>query len=578
MPFEPVRTETPDPRPDSARIDLPLVSLNRPGVEREEMEVDVLIVGGGPAGLACALRLGQIMEETGAGLSVLLLEKAASFGGHQVSGGVMDPSALHELLPDADLGAIPASTPVTNDAFWYMTEKRKLSAPIVPPMFVNKGKRIVSLSRVCAWMAERLESAGHVDVFAGFAADHLLYEGDRVVGVQTRDQGIGKDGEPKANYEPGYDLKARVTVLCDGVRGNLTKEVVRRLGLENRNPQTYETGVKEIWRIDPSKHLEGHVVHTVGWPLAADEFGGGWIYHMPDSMVSIGHVGGLDAADPFFDPHRKFQAWKTHPAVRDLLEGAELVEYGAKAIPIGGWYAMPKLAVDGAVLCGDAGGLLNSQKLKGIHLAMKSGMLAAETIVDSLAEDDTSAAALGGYETAVRESYVGESLKKVRNVHQAMAMGGRWVGMLRVGMQWLLGGRDWADDLPSETDPEGYDTVAEHYGASDAQAPEPGSGFDGELTFDKLTDVYHSNTAHDEDQPSHLVVIDTEICRTRCTEEYGNPCVQFCPAHVYEWELDDLKLNPSNCVHCKTCDIRDPYGVIWWVPPEGGGGPRHTYA
>ncbi|MBW3660559.1 MAG: electron transfer flavoprotein-ubiquinone oxidoreductase [Gemmatimonadetes bacterium] len=576
MPFEPETTESPDPRPGSARIELPLVTLNRSDVERETMEIDVLIVGGGPAGLACAIRLGGIMQERDEPLSVLLLEKAASFGAHQVSGGVMDMTALEELLPDADPATIPVSTPVTKDGFWYLTESRKLAAPIVPPPFRNEGKRIVSLSRVAAWMSERLEAAGNVDIFAGFAADHLLYDGPRVVGVQTRDQGIDKNGEKKPNYEPGYDLRARVTVICDGVRGNLTKEIVRRLGLEGRNPQSYETGVKEIWRIDPAKHREGTVIHTVGWPLAADEFGGGWIYHLPDSMVSVGHVGGLDAADPLFDPHRKFQRWKTHPVVRELLVGGEMVEYGAKAIPVGGWYAVPTLAVDGAVLCGDSAGLLDSARLKGIHLAMKSGMLAAETVADALAKDDTSAEALRPYDAAVRDSYVGDQLLRVRNVHQAMTLGGRWVGMVRAGMQWLLGGRDWADGLPSEPDPAGYRTLVERYGTT--SPPEPDArDFDGTLTFDKLTDVYHSGAAHDEDQPSHLVVLDTDICRTRCTEEYGNPCVEFCPAHVYEWELDDLKLNPSNCVHCKTCDIRDPYGIIFWVPPEGGGGPRHTY-
>ena len=575
MIFEPRTTRDPDPRPAAARIQLPLVTLNLPDVERETMEVDVLIVGGGPAGLGCAIRLAQLVRETRQELSVLLLEKAGSFGAHQVSGGVMDPRALRELRPDADLDTIPASTPVTCDGFWYLTDKRVIKAPLIPPPFVNKGKRIVSLSRVCGWMAEKLEEIGGVDIFAGFAADHLLYEGDRVVGVQTRDQGVDKRGEPKANYEPGYDLRAKVTVVADGVRGNLTKELVARLGLDGKNPQVYATGVKEIWRVPAERHEQGLVVHTLGWPLSSHEFGGGWIYHLPDRLVSIGLVGGLDAADPFFDPHRKFQEFKSHPALRRLLEGGELVEYGAKAIPEGGWYSMPRLAVDGAVIAGDAGGLLNSMKLKGIHLATKSGMLAAETAFAAVGEGDTSAARLGAYERAVRESYVGEDLRGVRNVHQVMARN-RWTGMFRAGLQWMLGGRDWQDDLPAEPDPAGYATLEGWYGRRDAPRPDPRS-FDGKLTFDKLTDVYHSGAAHAEDQPSHLVVLDTNVCRTRCREEYGNPCVQFCPAHVYEWVDGDLKLNPSNCVHCKTCDIRDPYGVIFWVAPEGGGGPRQTY-
>ena len=569
------RTANPDPRPAAARIELPLVTLNLPEVERETMEVDVLIVGGGPAGLACAIRIAQLAAERGETPSVLLLEKAHAFGAHQVSGGVMDPRALIELLPDADIGAIPVSTQATKDGFWYLTKGRTLKAPIVPPMFVNKGKRIVSLSQVCRWMAERLEALGGVDIFAGFGADHLLYEGNRVVGVQTRDQGVDKGGKPKPNYEAGYDIRAKVTIIGDGVRGNLTKELVKRLSLEGPNPQVYATGVKEIWRVSEETHAEGTVIHTVGWPLDASQFGGGWIYHLPDRLVSVGHVVGLDAADPLLDPHRKFQEFKTHPAVRAVLEGGELVEYGAKAIPEGGWYSIPRLTVDGALLVGDAGGLLNGQKLKGIHLAMKSGMLAAEAALDALAKDDVSAETLAPYESAVRSSYIGEELRKTRNVHQVMAHG-RWIGMARVGIQWLTGGRDWADALPGKADYEGYETLEEFYGAQDPPRPDP-RGYDGKLTFDKLTDVYNSGAAHAEDQPSHLVVLDTNICRDRCTAEYGNPCVEFCPANVYEWVDGDLKLNPSNCVHCKTCDIRDPYEIIFWVPPEGGGGPRQTY-
>ena len=556
-------------------------SLQAKGVERERMEVDVVIVGGGVAGLAAALRLTQIAEAEGAESgrpSVLLLEKSAEFGAHAVSGAVMDPSGLRALLPDLPESEwrIPYATRVRRDEVRYFSAARTIKAPVVPPFLHNEGNWIVSLSRLCAWLAERVEAAGGVDLFTGFPAASLLLEGERITGVQTRDQGIGRDGTPKANFQPGYDLKARVTLLAEGARGTLSHHLIQRFVLDDgKNPQTYATGVKEIWRVRPEKHDEGLVIHNLGYPLESSKYGGGWIYHMAEGLVSLGYVVGLGHADPFIDPHRVFQRYKRHPFVSDLLEGAELVEYGAKAIPEGGFWSLPRMALDGALIIGDSAGFLNSQRLKGIHLAIQSGIAAAETAHAALRADDTSAARLQEFEARIYDGPVGKELYGVRNFHQANSRG-VLRGAIGTALQLVTRGRGLRHRLEEEADWLRYRTVRETYGTDAPSGAQTGHDvpLDGRLTFDKVTDVFHSGASHDEDQPSHLLVADLDICHGRCAREYGNPCRFFCPANVYEIVEGRLKLNPSNCVHCKTCDIRDPYQIITWVSPEGGGGPR----
>jgi electron-transferring-flavoprotein dehydrogenase len=552
-------------------------ALQVDGVERERMDVDVAIVGGGAAGLATALRLAQLVEADAGGgeaPSIVLLEKAAEFGAHAVSGAVMDPAGLRALLPDLPESEwdVPYATRVKRDEIRYFTARAALKSPVVPPFLDNHGKWIVSLSRLCAWLAGKVEATGRVDLFTGFPAARLLTDGERVVGVQTRDQGIARDGELKPNFQPGYDLRARVTVLAEGVRGTLTEALIQRFALDDgRNPQVYATGVKEIWRVRPQVHEEGLVIHNLGHPLAASQYGGGWIYHMAEGLVSVGYVVGLGDEDPGLDPHRVFQAYKRHPFVARLLEGGELVEYGAKAIPEGGFWSLPRLALDGAVIVGDAAGFLNSQRLKGIHLAIQGGIAAAETVWAALREGDASAHRLLEYEARIYDGPVGRELYRVRNFHQANARG-VVRGALATGLQLVTGGRGLRHRLEEESDWRRMRPLrAPLAGSRPGAAP---VAPDGRLTFDKVTDVFHSGAAHDEDQPPHLLVADLDICHGRCAEEYGNPCQSFCPANVYEIVGGRLKLNPSNCVHCKTCDIRDPYQIITWVAPEGGGGPR----
>jgi electron-transferring-flavoprotein dehydrogenase len=549
---------------------------------RETLEVDVLIVGGGPAGMSAALRLAQLQKaKGGAPLAIAVLEKAREAGAHMLSGAVLDPSSLVQLVPDFKEKGAPLAAEVHHDRVYFLTRKSKVPFPLTPPPMRNHGNYIISLNRFVKWLASLVEAEG-IDFFAGFSATEPLYENGAVAGVRTGDRGIGKHGERKSNFEAGVDIRARVTILADGVRGNVTKAVVRRLALdEGRLPQLYAIGIKELWELPKDRLAAGTVIHTMGYPLRMEEFGGGFIYAMPDGLASVGFVSGLDYRDPMFDPHVTFQHFKRHPLVASLLEGAQMVRYGAKALPEGGWHTIPRVYADGLLIAGDAGGFVNSMRLKGIHLAMRTGMLAAETAFDAVRANDTSAARLKAYADAIDGSPVKRELYAVRNVHQSFGRG-LLAGVAYSGLSLVTGGWWVRDPMPSHAGYERLATLADYYkdGRPDPDATVNPARIDRKLTFDRLTNVHHSGTRHAEDQPSHLLVHDTDICRTRCREEYGNPCTRFCPAKVYEMvDADDgskrLQINPSNCVHCKTCDIMDPYQVIDWVPPEGGGGPQY---
>ncbi|HUD71345.1 MAG TPA: electron transfer flavoprotein-ubiquinone oxidoreductase [Dongiaceae bacterium] len=560
--------------------------------QREELEVDVLFVGGGPAGLAGAIRLRQLLaahNETAkaAGkppleLSIALIDKGREIGSHALSGAVIDPRGLAELIPDFLAAGCPLEAPVADDAVWFLTKKHRFALPIVPPPLRNHGNYVASLGKVVRWLATRAEAAG-VDLFPGFAAAEPLLDGERLLGVRTGDRGIAKSGQHKANYEPGIDIKAKVTVLCEGPRGTLTKVLVSRLGLDrDRQPQVYAIGIKEIWECPKGRISPGRVIHTLGWPLDQATFGGGFIYHMAGDLLDIGLCVGLDYRNPEIDPFRAFQTFKTHPRIAALLDGARLVAYGAKAIPEGGWYAMPRPYVSGGLIAGDAASMLNPMRLKGIHTAIKSGMLAAETTFEALVAGDTTAAFLSRYEERFRASWAGEELRRVRNFHAGFDHG-LIPGLVNSALQMATGGRGLVDPMRSVAGHTRMRKLRDWGGAAAAAAAAGGDGFrpDGRLTFDRLTDVFHSGTKHDEDQPAHLKVADTSICATRCVEEFGNPCERFCPAAVYEMVPREgggkaLRINASNCVHCKTCDIMDPYQIITWVPPEGGGGPEYV--
>jgi electron-transferring-flavoprotein dehydrogenase len=551
-------------------------------VERETLDVDVLIVGGGPAGMSAALRLAQLQKANGGQpLAVAVLEKAREAGAHMLSGAVLDPSALRQLVPDYQAKGAPLASEVHHDDVYFLTRSAKLRFPVTPPPLSNHGNYIVSLNRFVKWLAGLVEAEG-VDVFTGFPAAEVLYEGERVAGVRTGDRGIGRLGEKKPNFEPGVDVRARVTILADGVRGNLTKAVVRRLALnEGRLPQLYALGIKELWEVPKDRMAPGSVLHTMGYPLRLEEFGGGFIYSMPDGVLSVGFVAGLDYRDPMFDPHVRFQHFKRHPLVASLLGGGQMIRYGAKALPEGGWHTIPRLYSDSLLIAGDAGGFVNSMRLKGIHLAMRTGMFAAETAFAALAAGDTSAAKLAKYAELIDASEVRRELYPVRNVHQSFGHG-LLAGLAYSGLSLVTGGWWHRDPMPAHAGYERMATMGEYYrdGRPDPDSTVNPAKIDRQLTFDRLTNVHFSGTRHAEDQPSHLIVHDTDICRTRCREEYGNPCTRFCPANVYEMvDAGDgtkrLQINPSNCVHCKTCDIMDPYQVIDWVPPEGGGGPQY---
>ena len=551
-------------------------SLNLADVEREELPVDVCIVGAGPAGLACAIHLSRLLKDAGGEeRTILVLDKAEEVGHHTLSGAVMDPKGIAELFPDWKERGFPVCSNVQDDWAEMLRAgggSTKLKGILCPPPLRNHGNSIVSLNEVVQWMASQAEELG-VELYAGFpvAETRFAEDGDRVIGVQTRDSGLAKDGAKKPTFEPGMDVTADVTVFAEGVRGNLAKNLFRRLDvMDGRNPQTYGTGIKETWEVTPEigKEMFGKVMHTGGYPLDRKSYGGSWVYGIAEDKLSIGFVVGLDHPDSDLDPHALFVKWKQHPKIARLLEGGKPINYGAKCVPEGGYFSQPRLYGDGFVFVGDTGGFLNAATLKGIHLAIKSGMLAAEAIARSIASGDTSKASLASYQDAYESSWARDELYRYRNYRQAFAKG-MVAGGIDFAFQMITGGRGLKGRREGHSDHE----TMEHKSKSKLTKPT----FDDHASMDKLSDVYLSGAIHEEDQPAHLLVNDPQICVERCTTEYGNPCRHFCPAAVYEWPEGStaVTINASNCVHCKTCDIMDPYENIEWVVPEGGGGPKY---
>ena len=536
--------------------------------ERDVMEYDVAIVGAGPGGLACALKLKQLQPER----SVCVIEKASGLGAHSISGGVLDPVALDALLPGWRENPPPTCVPVHKDEFRLLTARGSIRLP-TPPQQRNHGYFIVSLSQLVPWLGAHAEAAG-VDVFTGFAAHAPLYdEAGAVRGVQLGDMGLTRDGAEGPNYQPGAEIHARTTVIAEGCRGSLAKQLIKRFGLDaDRSPPTFALGFKELWQLPAGRGSQGLVQHTVGWPMPRDTFGGGFIYHLDQDRVYVGLVVGLDYRDPRFFPFEAFQRMKQHPELAALLEGGELLAYGARAIAAGGEQALPRMEMPGALLIGDAAGTLNAASIKGMHQAMRSGMLAAEHLAS---RPDTA-----GYDAAWRASPGGRDLHRVRNIKPGFKHG-LWVGMANAALETALGGR-----TPWTLKHKANDATLRHLDELPAAADAAVSGTNvapPERTLpprDRVAAVFLASTSHDEQQPIHLRVADTSVCSDKCAREYGNPCTRFCPAGVYEMVTADdgsrrLQINAANCVHCKACDIKDPYRLITWTTPEGGSGPNY---
>ncbi|MBS0457006.1 MAG: electron transfer flavoprotein-ubiquinone oxidoreductase [Proteobacteria bacterium] len=525
---------------------------------REVMEFDVVVVGAGPAGLAFAIRLKQLKPE----VSVCVIEKAAAVGAQILSGAVIEPGPLDALLPGWHDAPPPICVPATRDEFWMLSKAGRTKLP-TPPQMHNAGNFIVSLGAMCAWLAPQAEALG-VEVYAGFAAADTLIENGTVVGVRIGDMGVAKDGSHKPGYTQGVDIRAKLTVLAEGARGSLTKQLIKQFKLDaDRQPQSYSIGIKELWQVKPGVAQPGTIVHTLGWPLDNATYGGSFMYHLDGDRIALGFVCGLDYHDPLFEPYEAFQQWKHHPSVKPVLENGTILSAGARAIVTGGYQALPKVEMPGALLIGDTAGLLNVPKIKGVHQAIRSGMLAAEHAGSALDA--------AGFDAKLRASPAMAELKKVRNIKGGFKRG-KWFGLLNAGWETVTAGHSpWT--LKGKPDWATLDRVGAH------ERPRRDYVQRTLPPRDRLAGVYFAATSHDEDQPVHLHVADTNLCIDRCAKEYANPCTRFCPAAVYEMVEDAggrrLQINAANCVHCKTCDIKDPYENINWVTPEGGSGPNY---
>jgi electron-transferring-flavoprotein dehydrogenase len=553
----------------------------------ESIEFDVLFVGGGPANLAGAIRLMQLAAQAGRELEVAIIDKGAAIGSHAISGAVMNPVAVSELYPDYLEKGFPVEQTVRGDGFFFLTKNRSFKMPMVPRQMHNTGFPIVSLSKVCRWLGDRAEALG-INIFPGFDGKEILLadDGITVTGVRTGDKGLDKDGKPKPNFEPGIDLMAKVTVLGEGARGSLMKALAGKLPLRSdRLPEVFETGIKEVIQL-PEDHFftdsPFNDIHTMGFPLGLDTPGGGFVYEMAGNRIALGFLLALGYENPSLDLYDTFMRFKRHPMIQQIIRGGKVVEQGARAVSTGGWFSMPHLAADGALFTGNGAAMHSTPAIKGIHLAMKSGMLAAETILDAIAAGNTNRHTLDGYRQRLEASWAGAELREGRNFAQALSMKGplKWI---HLAAQYISKGKGLVDRLPAVDDATTLKPLKPAAPAVSVESEKPAP--DDPAMVDKLTGVYLSGTLHREDQPSHVLIHDQRVCVEKCYPAYGCPCTRFCPGDVYEMEtaedgtgIKGIKLNFTNCLHCKTCDIKDPFHNVTWTCPEGGEGPNYKQA